>query len=75
MQQAISYHLKALAIAQEIGDRRNEGNWLANMGAAYEELGDTARARQMWEQALAIFEAIEDPNAERVRGWLEGLGD
>jgi len=24
-------------------------------------------------QALRIFEAIEDPNAEQVRGWLAAL--
>jgi hypothetical protein len=35
--------------------------------------GDAARARDLWQQALRIYEAIEDPNAERVRGWLAGL--
>jgi len=29
------------------------------------------RARELWEQALEIYVAIESPMAERVRGWLE----
>ena len=64
MQKAIDFYQQALTISQEIGDRRNEGNWLANMGLDYKQLGDETRAREMWERALAIFEAIEDPNAE-----------
>jgi len=70
---AIEYYEQALAIAREIGDRRGEGNHLGNLGLLAEQQGDAARARQLWEQALRIYEAIEDPNAERVRGWLAGL--
>lgn len=53
--------------------RRGEANALGNLGSAHEILGDPARAYDLWTQALAIFEAIEDPNAETVRGWLAGL--
>jgi tetratricopeptide (TPR) repeat protein len=70
---AIGYYEQALAIAREIGDRWGEGAHLANLGNAYKILGDPARARECWTQALAIFEAIEDPNAEKVRGWLAEL--
>ena len=73
VQRAIEYYEQALAIRREIGDRRGEGNDLSNLGVAYRNLGDLARARQLWEQALSIYEAIEDPNAERVRGWLDEL--
>jgi len=31
------------------------------------------RARDHWEQALRIHEAIEHPAAQRVRGWLAAL--
>jgi len=47
---------------------------LGNLGLIYRNQGDTACARDYWTRALAIFEAIQDPNAERVRGWLAGLG-
>ena len=60
---------------REIGDRRSEGAWRANLGMAYKNLDDLVRARQLWEQALKIYEAIEDPNAERVRGWLKQLNE
>ena len=73
VRRAIEYCEQALAIRREIGDRRGEGNHLANMGLLVREQGDLARARALWEQALEIYEAIEDPNAERVRGWLAGL--
>ena len=45
----------------------------AALGVACRVLDGTAWARDLWEQALAIYEAIEDPNAERVRGWLAEL--
>jgi len=46
---------------------------LGDLGLAYADPGDTARARGSCERALAIFEAFEHPNADRVREWLEGL--
>jgi len=70
---AIGYYEQALEVAREIGDRRGAGNHLGNLGSAYATLGDPARARTLWEQALCIFEDVEDPNAERVRGWLAAL--
>jgi len=51
-----------------------QGNRLANLGLLARDQGDAARARDLWQQALRIYEAIEDPNAERVRGWLAELG-
>jgi len=75
VRRAIEYCEQALSVAREIGDRRMEGNALANLGLLAKGQGDLARARQLWEQALDIYEAIEDPNAERVRGWLDGLNE
>ena len=56
-----------------IGDRRGKENRLVNLGVLAKGQGELARARQLWEQALDIFESIEDPNAEQVRGWLDEL--
>jgi tetratricopeptide (TPR) repeat protein len=75
VQKAIGYYEPALAISREIGDRRNEGTWLANLGLAYADLRDTVRARELWQEALRIFEAIESPHTETVRRWLAGLED
>jgi tetratricopeptide (TPR) repeat protein len=70
---ALEYYEQALVIAREIGDRHLEGNTLASLGLLAKNQGDLARAHALWQQALEIYEAIEDPNAERVRGWLAGL--
>ena len=73
MERAIGFYEQALVIAQEIGDRRGEGNYQANLGAAYHKLGEVERARGYWEEALRIFEEIKLPSAEVMRGWLEGI--
>jgi tetratricopeptide (TPR) repeat protein len=70
VRKAIEYYEQRIEIAREIGDRRGEGNALANLGQAYKKLGDMNKAKELWRAALAIFEAIEDPNVERVRKWL-----
>jgi tetratricopeptide (TPR) repeat protein len=70
-ERAIEYYSQALEIAREIRDRRMEGSTLSNLGLAYRHLGDTAR--QYLSQALAIFEEIKSPEAERVRRWLAEL--
>jgi len=53
-----------------LADRRGEGNALWNMGLALEELGERERAIDLAEQPLALFDAIEDPRAEKVRRTL-----
>ena len=64
---AIEFFEQYVAIAREIGDRRGEGNALWNMSLVLNQLGDRAQAIQHAEQALSIFEQIEDPYAANVR--------
>ena len=64
------HYEQALVISREIGDRRGEGSRLHNLGLAYAAVGEIARARDLWQQALRIFEEIQSPDAETVRGWL-----
>lgn len=59
-----------LTIVCEIGDRRGEGIALWNVSLALDQLGERAQAIQHAEQALNIFERIEDPSAARVRAQL-----
>jgi hypothetical protein len=47
-----------------------EGNSLWNQALAWEQLGERAQALACAEAALPIYEAIESPNAERVRNQL-----
>jgi tetratricopeptide (TPR) repeat protein len=69
---AIEYHQQALAIAKEIGDRRNEGTWFGNLGLAYADQGQVERAIEYYEQALAISKEIGDRRNEGY--WLNNLG-
>jgi tetratricopeptide (TPR) repeat protein len=63
------YTEKALKTAQEIGDRRGEGNHLGNLGLAYSHLGQVEKAIQYYEQALVIGKEIKDP---RIINFCEG---
>ena len=67
---AIEFYEQALVIDRKVGDRRGEGSHLWNSALALEKLGDRAQAISQVEAALRIFEAIEDPNAPRVRAQL-----
>jgi tetratricopeptide (TPR) repeat protein len=68
---AIEFYEQQLTIAREIGDRSGEGNALFNSALALDQLDDRAQAIARAEAALQIFEAIEDPNAAKVRALLE----
>jgi len=52
-------------VAREIGDRRNEGIWLGNLGIAYSDLGQVEKAIKYCEDALMIGEEIRDPKIIR----------
>jgi len=55
---------KALKIAKDIGDRRNEGVWLGNLGLAYRALGQVEKAIEYYEGALVISREIGDRSGE-----------
>ena len=43
---AIEYHEQALAIAREIGDKQNEGEFLCNLGKAYLDLNEIDKSHR-----------------------------
>ena len=51
--------------AREIGDRRNEGIWLGNLGIIYSDLGQVEKAIKCYGDALMIGEEIRDPKIIR----------
>ena len=67
---AIEFYEQQLIITREIGDRRGEGNALFNSALAHDSLGNRPEAIARAVAALAIYEAIEDPNAAKVRATL-----
>ena len=58
---AIDYYEKALAIAEEIGDKQGKGNRLGNLGLAYSNLGDYRKAIDYYERAIVILKEIGAP--------------
>jgi len=54
----------ALASAQQLKDRANEGYALGNLGLAYAALGETKRAIQCYEQRLVIAHELGDRRSE-----------
>jgi tetratricopeptide (TPR) repeat protein len=60
LDEAIQSYRQALAIYQELGDRRNESIVLMNLGNAYNDQGRTAEAIQAHEESVAVFEELGD---------------
>jgi hypothetical protein len=67
---AIQFLQQQLAIVREIGDRLGEGNALCNMSLALDQMRERTQAIHHGEQALTIFDHIEDPNAAQMRAEL-----
>jgi tetratricopeptide (TPR) repeat protein len=72
VEKAIQYYEKALAIAQEMGERKREGTNVGSLGLAYWYLDQAEKAIQYYEKALAIAQEIGDRRNEGV--WLGNLG-
>jgi tetratricopeptide (TPR) repeat protein len=75
VRKAFGYYVKALKIAQDTRDRRNEGIWLGNVGNAYSNLGSgySIKAIEYYEKALKIAQEIGDRKNEDT--WLGNLGN
>jgi len=69
----IEFFDQNLIIVRELCDQRAEGRALWNSARAHDLLGNRSEAIARGEAALAIFEAIEDPDAAMIRGELAEL--
>lgn len=58
MEEAIWYLERAIAIAQELGDKQAEGATSGTLGAAHADLGQEKKAISYFEQALKIAQSI-----------------
>jgi tetratricopeptide (TPR) repeat protein len=68
---AIEYNEQSLRTSREIGNPQGEGKSLDNLGNIYYRLGEKDRACNLLKEALVIYEAIESPNANVLRQWVE----
>jgi len=56
---AIKYLKQGIKIARQLGHRRFEANGWFNLGFALKELGRTSEAKNAWEKARELFQAME----------------
>ena len=68
-QQARQHHARALAIAQEISAPLEEARALEGLGHCLLRDGDPGAAAH-WRQALAIYQRIGAPDAQRIQETL-----
>ena len=62
---------QALELFEDLGDRFNRAITLQNLAQTHEAAGRHAECREALQEALAILEAIDHPDAARVRARLE----
>jgi predicted negative regulator of RcsB-dependent stress response len=65
---------RAIELFREVGDRYNEASSLHHLGDLHADAGDPTSAREVWAQALAIFDGVSDQDAADVRAKLKRLG-
>ena len=65
--------LNSLDLYRKLGDRFFEADVISYLGEAYHAVGQPELARAAWQEALAIFDSLDHPDAERVRTQLIAL--
>jgi tetratricopeptide (TPR) repeat protein len=73
LREAIDHHQRALAIFGELGGRHDQVETLRDLGDALLAAGRPQQARQVWQEALALCEAMQIPEADEVRVRLGAL--
>ena len=76
-EQAIAWHRRALAAAEEATDARTRGwrgSLLHNLGWTLHARGDYAAALELWQKALAERDAAHDVARARIARWTVARG-
>ncbi len=73
VKKAIEYYEKALKIAQEIGDRGNEGTWLNNLGIVFQNEKKCREALACYLLSRDIRTQIKDQYLEQTESNLKVL--
>jgi DNA-binding SARP family transcriptional activator/tetratricopeptide (TPR) repeat protein len=72
--EAIVCYREAIGIDGGAGDRRVRAEVLIHLGDSLQAAGHQEQAREAWLEALAILEALPQPETERVQSRLGELG-
>jgi tetratricopeptide (TPR) repeat protein/transcriptional regulator with XRE-family HTH domain len=70
---AVECQTRSRDIADELGDPRIRAEALRDLGAAYRTLGRNREAKAVWQEALAIFDDMQAPQADVIRARLASL--
>lgn len=71
--EAIDCFMRAFELYRELGDRYLEADTLVHIAGTRHAAGDRDAARTAWQQALAILEEFDHPDAEQVHDCLRRL--
>jgi len=71
--QAIGHYRDALDLYREVDERRGAAETFAHLGDTYHATGEPGAARAAWQQALAILDPLEQPEAAEIRAKLDQL--
>jgi DNA-binding SARP family transcriptional activator len=71
--EAVACFQRALRICRENGNRSNEADALIHLGDSYQAANDLPLARDAWQQALAILDEVQHPDAAQVRAKVAGI--
>ncbi|HEY7143553.1 MAG TPA: BTAD domain-containing putative transcriptional regulator [Streptosporangiaceae bacterium] len=69
---AVSCYQQAADIYAELGAVWYRAEVLANLGDTHEAAGDRQAARELWREALEVFEQTPHPYTERLRARMHG---
>jgi tetratricopeptide (TPR) repeat protein/transcriptional regulator with XRE-family HTH domain len=73
--EAADCYQRSLSLYREASDRFGEAVALTHLGDTRRAAGEQARSHKAWQQALAILEDLEHPDAAEVRAKLAGKDD
>jgi tetratricopeptide (TPR) repeat protein len=71
--EAIAYQQDSLTLFRELGNRHDEAETLRDLGDALRAVGRDPEAGVAWQEALAICEALQIPEADKIRDRLATL--
>lgn len=72
---AVEYYRRALDTHADIGNRWGQAHALGNLGDVHRGAGHSDAARTSWQQALALLDKVDHPDAEEIRGRLRRLDE
>ncbi|MCT7966415.1 tetratricopeptide repeat protein [Laspinema sp. D1] len=72
---AVSYHLKAIKILDNIGAKCDLAEAYYQLGLTYQQMGETEKSETNFQEAIRLFTEIEAPKqVEKVRKAIEKVG-